>query len=150
MMEDFTIAELDWNDQAAVATARELVIGVFDNPLHYSATRIGEEFAPALAPLQRCFFVAYQGGGMVGAGGIKSADWASHTHLLYLSVVLPAARGQGIGRELVKSRLAWLRQNNAHGRVLVSTVKARRFLGLGFRQLNRRDIDGKSLMFLEY
>lgn len=149
-MEDFTIAELDWNDQAAVATARELVIGVFDNPLRYSAARIGEEFAPARAPLQRCFFVAYQGGSMVGVGGIKSADWASHTHLLYLSVVLPAARGRGIGRELVKSRLAWLRQNNAHGRVLVSTAKARRFLGLGFRQLNRRVIDGKCLMFLEY
>lgn len=149
-MKDFSIGELSWADPAPLQAAQELIFRGFDDPARYARERIGCELTPLAPPHERRFFIARVGDELVGAAGIKSADWASHTFLLYMSVVAPEARGQGIGRALVKARLAWLRQQHGHARVLVSTAKPKRFLGLGFRQLNRRDLDGKSLMFLEY
>lgn len=149
-MEDFGIAEIAWSDEAAVAAAKALVLRVFDDPHLYAAERIDGELQPAAPPLLRCFFAAYQHGQMVGVGGIKSADWASNTYLLYLSVVAPEYRGRGIARALLKARLDWLQRRVSHGRVLVSSNKSRRFLDLGFRQINAGERGGKALMFLEY
>ncbi|RIX42513.1 MAG: GNAT family N-acetyltransferase [Rhodocyclales bacterium GT-UBC] len=149
-MKDFSISELAWADTLQVEAVQSLIYRAFDDPVRYAMARIGDELTPLAPPLERRFFVARLGDELVGAGGVKSADWASHTYLLYLSVVAPEARGQGIGRALVKARLAWLQQQQAHARVLVSTAKPKRFIGLGFRRLNRRDLDGKSLMFFEY
>jgi predicted N-acetyltransferase YhbS len=149
-MKDVDIGELQWNDPLALEAARTLIVRVFAEPQLYSAERIGRELQPAPPPLQRRFFAAWREGQVVGAGGLKSADWASNTHLLYLSVVAPEFRGRGIGRALVVARLAWLRARHEHGRVLVSTAKPKRFLNLGFRQVNRREIDDKCLMFLEF
>lgn len=149
-MKDFSIVELPWSEPSAVAEARALVGRVFADPVRYSAERVESEIQPAAAPLQRSFFVAYRDGELVGAGGLKSADWASHTHVLYLSVVAAEHRGQGIGRALVKARLDWLRQEQRHGRVLVSTSKEKRFLDFGFRRISRQDRYDRCLMLLEY
>jgi GNAT superfamily N-acetyltransferase len=149
-MKDVGIVELLWSDQAAIAEAAALIARIFDDPLQYSPARIEAELQPAVPPLHRQFFAAYSGGRMVGAAGLKSADWASGTAVLYLSVVAPEFRGRGIGRALVKARVAWLRGRLPHGRVLVSTAKPRRFLDLGFCRVNRKELGGRSLMFLEY
>lgn len=149
-MREIDIGELQWNDPLALDEARALIVRVFAAPQRYSIERVGQELQPAPPPLQRRFFAAWRDGQVIGAAGVKSADWASHTYLLYLSVVAPEWRGRGIGRALVAARLAWLRAQHGHGRVLVSTAKPKRFLNLGFRQVNRREIDGKCLMFMEF
>lgn len=149
-MKDFSIGELSWDDPVQLEATRALIFRGFEDPARYSTERIDLELRPPLPPLERRFFVALLGAEIVGAGGIKSADWASNTYLLYMSAVAPEVRGQGIGRALVKARLGWLREQHRHGRVLVSTAKPKRFLSLGFRPLSRRDLEGKHLMFFEY
>lgn len=149
-MKDFSIVDLPWSEPAAVGEARALVVRVFADPRRYSVERVAGEMQPAPVPEQRRFFVAYRGGVLVGSGGLKSADWASHTHVLYLSVVAPEHRGLGIGRALVKARLDWLRREQRHGRVLVSTTREKRFLDFGFRRISRQDRYDRCLMLLEY
>lgn len=127
-----------------------MILGVFGNDPRYSAARIASELRPARPPLQRQFFVAYRNGELVGAGGLKSADWASDTYLLYLSAVEEPSRGHGIGRALIRARLDWIMGQSPHGRVLVSTAKPRRYRDHGFRPINRERLGDKQLMLLEY
>lgn len=87
---------------------------------------------------------------MVGVGGIKAADWASDTHILYLSAVAEHARGQGIARSLIAARIAWTMENFPHGRLLVSTARPRRFTRLGFRLMGKQEAGGRRLMLLEF
>jgi predicted N-acetyltransferase YhbS len=87
---------------------------------------------------------------VVAIGGVKAADWASRTHILYLSAVAPERRGQGIGRALIKARLDWLEGNFAAGRILVSATKLRRFRDLGFAELRHGRIDGKHLLLRRF
>jgi GNAT superfamily N-acetyltransferase len=87
---------------------------------------------------------------VVGIGGIKAADWASDTHILYLSAVAEHARGQGIARALIAARIAWAMENFPRGRLLVSTARPRRFSRLGFRLMGKQEAGGRRLMLLEF
>lgn len=127
-----------------------MILGVFADAGRYSAERITQELQPLPAPLERVFLVAYHHGRLVGAGGIKSADWASNTHILYLSAVEQDSRGNGVGRALIRARLDWIQSRNPHGRILVSTAKPRRYRDHGFRAVNRNRVGDKHLMLLEY
>ena len=93
---------------------------------------------------------ARHGDEVVGIGGIKAADWASDTHILYLSAVTEHARGQGIARALIAARIAWAMENFTAGRMLVSTARPRRFARLGFRLMGKREAAGRRLMLLEF
>ncbi len=147
---DTHIVELHWNDRPAVAEARAVILGVFADDPRYTAERIDRELHPATPPLLRRFFVAYRHGKLVGAGGIKSADWASDTYVLYLSAVEPESRGHGIGRALIRARLDWVHCQAPHGRILVSTAKPKRYKDHGFRAINRERLGDRHLMLLEY
>jgi GNAT superfamily N-acetyltransferase len=87
---------------------------------------------------------------MVGVGGLKSADWASSTHILYLSAVEPAYRGLGIGRALVAARIEWIMDRNREGRILVSTTRPKRYRHFGFSELRPRQSASARLMFLDF
>lgn len=136
----YHVLPLDWSDQARLAAARAVIVEAFADADRYPLARIEQELQPGIPPFQRQFFVAEQviagETRIVGVGGIKAADWASGLHVLYLSAVQKAARGQGIGRALVAARLEWLRQQTDSGRVMVSTQKLRRFRGLGFQVIS--------------
>jgi GNAT superfamily N-acetyltransferase len=105
-------------------------------------------------PFYRRFFIATARYGdeerVVGAGGVKAADWASNTHILYLSAVHPEYRNRGIGKRLVKARVEWIRSKFKQGRVVVSTDKLDRFKQLGFRVATKTCDQGRALMILDY
>ena len=69
------------------------------------------------------FFIATKGRQIVGVAGVKAADWALKTHLLYLSAVAPEMRGKGVGRALLDARLEWIKRKFDSGRVLVLTAR---------------------------
>jgi len=87
---------------------------------------------------------------VIGVAGIKAADWASDTHILYLSAVHPEFRNQGIGKALLKLRTEWVRSEFRHGRILVSTAKRDRFKQFKFRRVTRACEKGRSIMVLEF
>ncbi len=133
-----------------IDTAVHLLSQAFSDPDRYSINRITQELTRQDATYYRQFFVAMQSGELLGIGGIKAADWASHTHLLYLSAVAPEWRGRGIGQALVEARIRWLEEKFEHGRILVSTRKTRRFSELGFREIRRSCIEGRRLMIRHF
>lgn len=145
--DDFLISPMDDTDRDAAA---DVLLAAFADPDRYSRERLIDQLAPAPMPFYRQFFVAHRQGELVGVGGIKAADWASDTHILYLSAVAEHARGQGIARALIATRIAWLMENYEHGRLLVSTARSRRFNRLGFRIAGKHDAGGRRLMLLEF
>lgn len=147
---DTHIVALHWDDRQAIAQAKDVILAVFANDGRYPAERIAAELKPARPPLLRQFFVAYRHGRLVGTGGVKSADWASDTYLLYLSAVEAESRGRGIGRTLIRTRLEWIQCQAPHGRILVSTAKPKRYRDHGFRPVSRERLGDKHLMLLEY
>lgn len=149
-MNDINPVELDWRDRHGIAATRRLIVAAFADPLHYAERRIAGELRPLPAPHYRQFFVAWGDGRLVGAGGIRAADWASDTHLLYLSAVDADYRGRGIGRALLAARIAWIREHHAHGRILVSTRKEKRYRDAGFRPVGRQKGEAAQLMLLEF
>ena len=146
-------ALLDLNDSEQVIQAVEVLHASFSGNERYSVDRLIDELKPERAPFYRQFFVASldqtHHPAVVGVAGIKSADWASETHILYLSAVHPAFRNQGIGRALVKARLRWLKSKFHRGRVIVSTNKLERFKQLGFQVASSRTDHGNCLMVTE-
>ncbi|MBU0500225.1 MAG: GNAT family N-acetyltransferase [Gammaproteobacteria bacterium] len=140
------IKTLDWADDALVRQARALIVAAFDDGGRYGEERMAAEICQQRGPFYRQFFVAQREGRLLGVAGIKGADWASDTHILYLSAVAKEFRNQGIGRALVQTRLDWLLANNSRGRILVSTVKPRRFKKLGFRVIDGSRQEGRWLM----
>ena len=147
---DITPVELDWRDSEGITAAQNLIVTAFDNADRYPEQRIAEELQPASVPQYRQFIVVWHEGRMVGAGGIKSADWASGTHILYLSAVESSVRGRGIGRALVRARLDWIFARHEHGRILVSTSKPKRYRDMGFREASRKAPPGPRLIMLEF
>lgn len=145
--DDILISPMDDADRDAAA---DVLLAAFADPDRYSRERLIEQLAPAPMPFYRQFFIARQQDELVGVGGIKAADWASDTHILYLSAVTEHARGQGIARALIATRIAWLMENYEHGRLLVSTARSRRFTRLGFRMAGKHDASGRRLMLLEF
>lgn len=131
-------------------TVADLLLTAFDNPERYGRDRLLDQLTPTPMPYYRQFFVARRGDEVIGAGGIKAADWASDTHILYLSAVAEHARGQGVARALIHTRITWVMERFGHGRLLVSTARPRRFARLGFRMAGKYDAGGRRLMLLEF
>ena len=150
MKDEYAAAMIDWQDTDAIKAAIDLIVSVFDDPLKYSRQRIASELTPLSPPHDRRFFAIWIDGRMAGVGGVKSADWASNTHILYLSAVDAAYRGQGIGRALIEARIAWVQGSHANGRILVSTMKHRRYRRLGFSGLPSHHSESAKLMYLDY
>lgn len=152
-MKRWPVIELDWDDAAFPAQAPKVLehlVSTFNDREKYGPERLAQEIRPPLAPQRKQFFMVTEGERILGVAGVKSADWASKAWILYLSAVVPEARGRGIGRSLVEARLRWIKSQQAHGRILVSTAKPRRFRVFGFRQMTREAREGRHLMLLEY
>lgn len=130
--------------------ATRLLATAFNDPERYSEARLHEALKSDTSPYYRQFFAARIDQQIVGVAGIKAADWASNTHILYLSAVAPAYRGKGVGRMLIKARLDWLESNFESGRILVSTGKPRRFRHFGFSEIPFSIQQGKRLMIRRF
>ena len=144
------IKELDVDNAHSVDACAEFLVGVFDQPERYSFERLTAELQSAQGLFYRKFFVASDGDEIVGFGGVKAADWASHTHVLYLSAVAPGYRGHGIGRALLNTRVEWVEENFKMGRILVSSARAKRFQDLGFSPIARSGMEGRHLMMRRF
>lgn len=145
---------LDAAESEKVIQTVEVLHGSFSGSDRYTVKRLTEEVKPAGEPLYRHFFIATvktkAEERVVGVGGVKAADWASNTHVLYLSAVHPEFRNLGIGRKLVKARVDWLRNQFGNGRVVVSTPKVERFRQFGFRPVTRACDKGRAIMVMEF
>lgn len=150
MKNEYTPAMIDWQDTDAVEAAVDLIVSGFDDPVKYARSRIASELTPLPPPQDRQFFAVWVDGRMAGVGGIKTADWASATHILYLSSVQAAYRGQGLGRALVQARIDWVHSRHAKGRILVSTDKHRRYRRMGFSGLPSHHAETAKLMYLDF
>lgn len=149
-MGKFRIDTLDTSSEALLDTSAKLIVNAFADPERYNLDRVRRELCCDDPLFYRRFFIAIEDSEIVAVGGVKAADWASRTHILYLSAVSPAKRGKGIGRALIKARLDWLQSTFKSGRILVSATKARRFRDLGFHELRNGRIDGKHLMLCRF
>jgi len=144
------IAALDDPSPALLASCATLIVNAFGDPERYSLERIRRELGERDPVFYRRFFVAMEAGEVLGIGGVKAADWASATHILYLSAVARERRGEGIGRALVEARLAWVEASFGEGRVLVSTAKTKRYRELGFVEIRNSRQDGRHLMLRRF
>ena len=144
------IEPLDDGPGPAREAATAILLASFDDRDRYGLARLREQLDGAPPPFYRRFFIARRDDEVLGVGGIKAADWASDTHLLFLSAVAEHARGQGLARALVMARVAWLMETFEHGRVLVSTPRPRRFARFGFRTVGKLESAGRRLMLLEF
>lgn len=144
------IEMLNLSDASAVAGCIELLRSVFANSPRYSQERLDAEFAPSIAPFYKQFFIARTPDAVIGIGAVKAAEWASHTHLLYLSAVASSYRGMGIGRALLQARIDWVLENFKTGRMLVSSVKAKRFRDCKFKLVKHSTLDGRHLMMRNF
>lgn len=149
-MKTYKIRPLD-NSQNARSDAINLLCSNCPSESdRYEKSRLVEEvYSVETLPFYRRFFAAYDANDkLLGVGGIKAADWASDTHILYMMAVDQQYRGQGIGSDLEKARLLWVRENFSHGRCLVSTRHKKRFMRWGFASIS--EIDGRHLMVMEF
>lgn len=100
-------------------------------------------------PFYKKFFGAYDSEGvLIGVGGIKAADWASDTHLLYMMAVAERHRGKGVGSALERARIEWVTGKFPQGRCLVSTKHRKRFERWNFVSVS--EINNRHLMLLEF
>jgi GNAT superfamily N-acetyltransferase len=149
-MPKIRIDTLDASSAALVNASVTLIVNAFGDPERYSAARVTREMQSDDPIFYRQFFVAMEAGEVLAVGGVKAADWASKTHILYLSAVTPERRGKGIGRALIKARIEWLEQRFKSGRILVSATKTRRFRDLGFVEIRNSNLDGRHLLLRRF
>lgn len=149
-MSKFQIEMLDTSSAPLVEAALVLLVNAFAEPEHYGQRRLQDELQAVDGRLYRQFFIAQKAGKIVGIGGVKAADWASKTHLLYLSAVAQEHRDQGIGRALLGARIEWIEKNFTSGRILVSSAKAKRFRDHGFMLVPKSGVDGRYLMLRRF
>ena len=107
-MSKLLIRTLDVHDLTQLEAAIDLVENAFADPERYGRERIAREMLVDDPPYYRQFFVAIKGGRIVGVGGVKAADWAAKTHLLYLSAVAPDKRARASpARSSQRARSGW-------------------------------------------
>lgn len=147
---DVRIEELTADDVETQEVVARLLCEAFGDELRYDVERIRSQLRPSGGTFYRQFLVARHGDEVVGAGGVKGADWASNTHLLYLSAVASDARGRGVAKALVQARIAWVEHRFEAGRILVSTAHKKRFSALGFRAFSKNGGDGRVLMIRQF
>ena len=116
----------------------------------YDESRLQTEICPTeTQPFYRIFFGAYDvDGTLIGVGGVKAADWASDTHILYMMAVDKNHRGKGVGSDLERVRIEWVMDNFTHGRCLVSTRHKKRFERWHFKTVS--EVNNRYLMALEF
>lgn len=146
----YTINPLDNSESGLCKAVNLLCSNCPSESERYAKTRLVEEVSPVdELPFYRKFFGAYDiDGTLIGIGGIKAAEWASDTHILYLMAVDIERRGQGVGSDLEMIRIQWMRENFLRGRCLVSTKHKKRFERWGFKSLS--EVDERHLMILEF
>lgn len=144
------IAPLDTGCPARLDASIALLVDAFGDPLRYGTERLQRELQAADPLFYRQFFIAEADGQVLAFGGVKAADWASRTHILYLSAVALEKRGQGLGRAMIKARVDWVTSNFKSGRILVSAVKSRRFKDHGFDAIRDSEIDGRQLLMRRF
>lgn len=149
-MKTYTIRPLDDTPQALAAAVNLLSANCPSESERYEKNRLVAEInSVEEQPFYKKFFAAYDfDGTLIGAGGIKAADWASDTHILYMMAVDEAHRGKGVGSGLEAARIQWLRDNFAHGRCLVSTKHKKRFERWDFKIID--EINNRYLMILVF
>ena len=144
------IDTLDTSSPALLEASVTLIVNAFADPERHGAERVRRELRGDDPAFYRRFFVATDAGEILAVGGVKAADWASRTHILYLSAVTPERRGKGIGRAMIKARVDWLKERFSSGRILVSAAKTKRFRDLGFVEVRNTVIDGRHLLVLKF
>ena len=149
-MSKLQIRALDIHDLLQLEASIDLVENAFADPDRYGRERIVWEMLAENATFYRQFFIATKGRQIVGVAGVKAADWALKTHLLYLSAVAPEMRGKGIGHALLDTRLEWIKRKFDSGRVLVSTARTKRFRECGFVEIPASEIEGRHLMLYRF
>lgn len=149
-MNAYKIRDLDSTNGGLSEAVTLLLSNCPDDSGRYARNRLEKELFPIDAgPLYRKFFGAYAvQGSLIGVGGIKAADWASDTHILYLMAVDRTHRGKGVGTALEKARIYWVRDKFSHGRLLVSTKHKKRFERWDFKVVS--EVNDKQLMVLEF
>ncbi len=149
-MKNYVIRPLDASSSSLTAAVDLLHANCPNESERYEKARLVNELASTeTLPFYRKFFGAYDvDGGLIGVGGIKTADWASDTHILYMMAVDLNHRGKGIGTDLETIRINWLRDNFVQGRCLVSTKHKKRFERWGFKTVS--EVNKRHLMLLEF
>jgi GNAT superfamily N-acetyltransferase len=149
-MKTYTVRPLDNSASELSAAVDILSTNCPSESERYEKTRLVAEVSQVdTGPFYRKFFGAFDlDGALIGIGGIKAADWASDTHILYLMAVEIEHRGMGVGSDLEMIRIQWLRENFLRGRCLVSTRHKKRFERWGFKSLS--EVDSRHLMMLEF
>lgn len=149
-MDKLRIECLDTSSPTLVDSCVTLLFNAFAKPERYSIVRLHQELDSETGLFYRQFFIALLDGKIIGIGGLKAADWAANTHLLYLSAVSRDHRNQGVGRALLEARVNWVKKNFKAGRILVSSAKSKRFREMGFKEIRGSAIDGRSLMMIRF
>jgi len=149
-MTKLRIDTLDISSPVLVDASVTLIVNAFGDPERYSARRVAQELMASDPVFYRQFFVAMEAGEVLAIGGVKAADWASKTHILYLSAVAPERRGKGIGRALIKARIDWVEETFKSGRILVSATKTRRFRDFGFVEIRNSCLDSRHLLLRRF
>lgn len=149
-MSKLQIRALDIHNLLQLEASIDLVENAFADPDRYGRERIVWEMLAENAAFYRQFFIATRGRQIVGVAGVKAADWALKTHLLYLSAVAPEMRGKGIGHALLDARLEWIKRKFDSGRILVSTARTKRFRECGFVEIPDSEIEDRHLMLYRF
>ncbi len=149
MSHKIRVTLLNSDDQPTRIAATHLLVQAFDDTVRYGSERIARELESQADPFYRQAFVAWLDGELVGAACVKAAEWASDTHILYLSGVEQSARGQGVGKALVQARMDWVSTQYRNGCLLVSTRHHKRFNALGFKTWREDSRSARALMWRE-
>lgn len=149
-MSRLQIETLDTSSPLLFEAALNLLVNAFAEQELQARKHLPSELQTIGGRFYRQFFIARQDSRIVGVSGIKAAEWANATHLLYLSAVAPELRGQGIGRALLQARLEWIEKHFASGRILVVSAKAKRFRDFGFSLVPKSGVDGRFLMMRRF
>lgn len=149
-MKTYTIRPLDTTPSALSDAVDLLSANCPTESERYEVSRlISEVCVIETLPFYKIFMAAYDSDeNLIGIGGIKSADWASDTHILFMMAVAKDQRGKGVGSDLERARIQWVRDKFSHGRCMVSTKHKKRFERWGFKVAS--EVNHRYLMILEF